>query len=82
VDRSSPLLDFNKHVLDDLLPYVLCCRSGSMSPCGEYERLRPSILRSAQAYEIPVPGNPPSTYMQQPCSVSNAVVASPACMGS
>jgi hypothetical protein len=61
VDKTSPLLDFNEHNLDDLLPYAFCCRSSSMPSCGEYERLRPSMLESAQAYELPVPGNPPST---------------------
>jgi hypothetical protein len=56
VDKTSSILDFNKHNMDDLLPYAFCCRSSSMPPCGEYERLRPSILRMAQAYEAPVPG--------------------------
>jgi hypothetical protein len=56
VDKTSPLLDFNEHNIDDLLPYAFCCRSSSMPSCGEYERLRPSMLESAQAYELPVPG--------------------------
>jgi hypothetical protein len=56
VDKTSSMLDFNEHNMDDLLPYAFCCRSSSMPSCGEYERLRPSMLESAQAYELPVPG--------------------------
>ena len=55
-DKTSPLVNFNQHILDDLLPYVFCCRTSlTMVPCDRYEDLRPSVLANAEPYELPVP---------------------------
>ena len=54
-DKTSPLVNFNQHILDDLLPYVLCCHTSlTMVPCDRYEDLRPSVLANAEPYEPPV----------------------------
>ena len=55
-DKTSPLVNFNQHILDDLLPYVFCCRTSlTMVLCDRYEDLRPSVLANAEPYELPVP---------------------------
>ena len=37
-DKTSPLVNFNQHILDDLLPYVFCCRTSlTMVPCDRYK---------------------------------------------
>ena len=57
MDKVSPLMDFNMHSMNDLLPYAFCCAGGAMT-CGLYERLRPSnYMAAGQEYELPVPGN-------------------------
>ena len=58
VQQSSPLIDFNAHNMNDLLPFAFCCR-GSMpenSRCNLYDEYRPSFLTSAEAYELPLSG--------------------------
>ena len=54
VQQSSPLIDFNAHNMNDLLPFAFCCRGTGL--CRLYEMLRPSMMASAEAYELPVPG--------------------------
>ena len=53
IDRISPLVNFNEHNMDDLLPYAYCCRGGRL--CAQYDELRPSRLAQAPIYEFPVP---------------------------
>ena len=59
VQQSSPLVNFNAHNMNDLLPFAFCCR-GSTIPnntrCILYDERRPSMIASAEAYELPVPG--------------------------
>ena len=55
MDKVSPLMDFNMHSMNDLLPYAFCCAGGAMT-CELYEKLRPSMA-TGQEYELPVPGN-------------------------
>ena len=54
VDIVSPFVDFNAHLMNDLLPYAYCCRGGQL--CNQYDELRPSRLALAPPYELPVPG--------------------------
>ena len=52
----SPKADFNRHLVDDLLPYVLCCKAGEgLANCSAYFESRPS--GSEEGYIIPVPGD-------------------------
>ena len=42
VDLVSPDVDFIGHVVNDVIPYLLCCKAGVFSNCGEYYKNRPS----------------------------------------
>ncbi len=53
-DSMSQKRDYDRHVSDDLLPYVLCCRSGTVN-CGAYYEGRPS--GSEEGYSLPIPGS-------------------------
>ena len=54
-DVMSPKADYNIHLVNDLLPYVLCCKAGvGLSLCGAYYEERPS--GNEMNYIIPVPG--------------------------
>lgn len=54
-DSFSPKSDFNRHLLQDLVPYVLCCKNGITSSCGSYYDARPS--GSETGYQLPIPGD-------------------------
>ena len=55
-DSISPKSNFNMHLLEDLVPYVVCCKSGEgTSNCGAYYNHRPS--GEAIKYVLPIPGN-------------------------
>ena len=57
VEQMSPLVNFNAHNMNDLLPFAFCCRGSTNSTkCDLYDVRRPSIIASAEAYELPVPG--------------------------
>lgn len=57
MDKFSPLVDFDQHSLNDLLPYALCCRGGAMM-CHLYESLRPSnYIPAGQEYQLPTSNN-------------------------
>ena len=51
-DKMSPVVNYNQHVLTDLLPYVYCCKSGLK--CDLYYEQRPS--GSEEEYSFPFPG--------------------------
>ena len=53
-DSASPLYKYYTHVLQDLMPYVLCCK-GKESLCGSYVEGRPE--GSETDYRLPLPGN-------------------------
>lgn len=42
VDRVSPDVSVFGHFVQDVLPYLLCCKAGVFSDCGEYYDKRPS----------------------------------------
>ena len=42
MDRVSPDVSVFGHFLHDVLPYLLCCKAGIFSDCGEYYNKRPS----------------------------------------
>ena len=42
VDLVSPDVDFIGHLIQDVVPYLLCCKAGKFSNCAEYYRHRPS----------------------------------------
>ena len=50
----SPMIDYNLHLINDLLPYSFCCRGGNR--CAQYYRSRPSMVEGAPEYVLPVPG--------------------------
>ena len=49
----SSKVDFNRHLSDDVLPYILCCK-GLGPDCEEYYKWRPSTAN--RPYVFPVPG--------------------------
>ena len=42
VDLVSPDVSTSRHFLDDVLPFLLCCKAGVVSKCAQYYRKRPS----------------------------------------
>ena len=55
VDLVSPDVDFIGHFIQDVEPYLLCCKAGIFSDCAEYYRHRPSD----DGYPPPPPPPPP-----------------------
>ena len=55
IDKVSPLVDFNMHIISDLLPYSFCCRGGSK--CDNYYQLRPFTNDEAPPYRPIIPGS-------------------------
>ena len=55
VDFVSPDVDFIGHFVEDVVPYLLCCKAGILSNCAEYYRHRPSD----DGYPPPPPPPPP-----------------------
>ena len=55
VDLVSPDVDFIGHLIQDVIPYLLCCKAGIFSNCAEYYRHRPSD----DGYPPPPPPPPP-----------------------
>ena len=53
-DSASPQSKYYTHVLQDLLPYVLCCK-GKEPICDSYVEGRPE--GSETDYRLPLPGN-------------------------
>ena len=53
-DKVSPMINYNLHLINDLLPYSFCCRGGNK--CAQYYMLRPSMVEGAPEYVLPVPG--------------------------
>lgn len=64
IDKMSPLINFNMHSMNDLLPYAFCCRGSAMTMCDTTygaRDFRPSRYIPLQGqpqlqYELPVPG--------------------------
>ncbi len=52
VDIMSPNIDYNRHISDDVVPYVICCQAATK--CNEYYQWRPS--GTERGYALPVPG--------------------------
>ena len=42
VDLVSPDASYTGHFLNDILPFLLCCKAGIHSQCEEYYQHRPS----------------------------------------
>ena len=55
VQQMSPLVNFNAHNMNDLLPFAFCCRGSIPGRCDLYEERRPSFIASAEPYELPPP---------------------------
>ena len=53
-DSASPISKYYTHVLQDLMPYVLCCK-GEMSVCATYVEGRPEANETD--YRLTLPGN-------------------------
>ena len=41
MDSVSPLREYHRHVLNDLLPYTLCCKGETFAQCDKYFEARP-----------------------------------------
>ena len=55
VDMMSPKVDYNRHIADDIVLYVFCCKGGrGLTNCNEYFQWRPS--GDQIRYHLPVPG--------------------------
>ena len=54
VNKVSPSIDYNKHIMNDLLPYAYCCRGGRR--CETYYEKRPSAFTQSQYYSLLVAG--------------------------
>ena len=53
-DVESPIKSYYRHVVGDLLPYILCCK-GDYNICEKYYSARPD--GSERGYILPIPGN-------------------------
>ncbi len=56
VDTMSPNVDYNRHISDDVVPYIICCQAADITStkCDEYYQWRPSGTETE--YALPVPG--------------------------
>ena len=55
VDIMSPNVDYNRHLSDDIVPYLYCCKTAAgTSKCNEYYQWRPS--GEERGYVLPIPG--------------------------
>ncbi len=55
IDTMSPKIDYNRHLSDDIIPFIYCCKGqNELTNCNEYYQWRPSG-QEAQ-YRLPVPG--------------------------
>ncbi len=56
VDSVSPIVDYNRHISDDIVPYVTCCQApNGTSNCNNYFERRPS--GTDVGYTLPIPGS-------------------------
>ncbi len=53
-DASSPLSNYYSHALEDLLPYILCCKNNDTPKCDMYFSKRSSD--DGSSYRFPRPG--------------------------
>ncbi len=53
-DVMSPLSNYYSHALEDLLPYILCCKNNNTPKCDMYFSTRPSD--DGSSYRFPRPG--------------------------
>ncbi|XP_064398468.1 sushi domain-containing protein 2-like isoform X2 [Halichondria panicea] len=54
VDTMSPKFNYNRHLSDDVLPYIYCCKGETGSTkCNEYYKWRPSGQEIQ--YRLPLP---------------------------
>ncbi len=53
MDIMSPNVDYNRHISDDVVPYVTCCQAVN-ARCNKYYQWRPS--GNETQYALPVPG--------------------------
>ncbi len=53
-DAMSPLSNYYSHALEDLLPYILCCKNNDTPRCDMYFSTRPSD--DGSSYRFPRPG--------------------------
>ena len=42
VDHVAPDLKLLSHFIDDVIPYLLCCKAGQFSKCTTFYEKRPS----------------------------------------
>ena len=55
MDMMSPKLDYNRHIADDLIPYIFCCKGRTgLTNCNEYYQWRPS--GDQIRFRLPIPG--------------------------
>ena len=54
VDLVSPDVSFVRHFVDDVIPFLLCCKAGIFSNCDEYYEHRPSD--NGARFDPPIPG--------------------------
>ena len=59
-DASPPSVNFYAHVLRDLVPYVVCCKSSMGAGCSKYFTSRPS--GDDAGYALQRPGEIQSSY--------------------
>lgn len=53
----SPKIDYNRHLSDDVVPYIYCCKGQpGLTDCQEYYEWRPS--GEEIEYVLPIPGEP------------------------
>ena len=52
-DSVSPLNNYYRHVLGDLMPYAICCK-GEYNICDRYFEARPE--GDENGYRLPIPG--------------------------
>ena len=59
-DAESPIKSYYRHVVDDLLPYILCCK-GDYNICDKYYSARP--VSNEADYILPIPGKSDAYYI-------------------
>ena len=53
MDSVSPLNNYYRHILGDLMPYAICCK-GEYNICDRYFEARPE--GDEDGYILPIPG--------------------------
>ena len=61
-DLVSPDVNFFGHFVQDVVPFLLCCKAGIFSNCDEYYRHRPSDTGFPPPQPPPPPGRHKSMF--------------------